>query len=43
VLHITHSKHEADQLGDMIFRLRDGRIEVVHAPTPAGEEVTELI
>lgn len=26
VLHITHSSHEADQLGDLIFRLDDGRV-----------------
>ena len=31
VLHVTHSRHEADQLGDLIFRLQDGRVEVVKA------------
>lgn len=31
VLHVTHSRHEAEQLGDLIFRLHDGRIEVVKA------------
>jgi molybdate/tungstate transport system ATP-binding protein len=29
VLHITHSSHEANQLGDLIFRLNAGRIELV--------------
>ncbi len=29
VLHITHSRSEADQLGDLIFRLQEGRIESV--------------
>jgi molybdate/tungstate transport system ATP-binding protein len=29
VLHVTHSRHEAEQLGDWIFRLQDGRIEVI--------------
>jgi ABC-type sugar transport system ATPase subunit len=29
VLHITHSSHEANQLGDLIFRLYEGRIELV--------------
>jgi molybdate/tungstate transport system ATP-binding protein len=32
VLHISHSRHEAEQLGDWIFRLQEGRIEVVNAP-----------
>ncbi len=29
VLHVTHSRHEADQLGERIFRLQNGRIEVI--------------
>ncbi len=29
VLHVTHSRHEAEQLGDLIFRLHEGRIEPV--------------
>ena len=29
VLHVSHSQHEADQLGDRVFRLQDGRIEVI--------------
>jgi ABC-type sugar transport system ATPase subunit len=29
VLHVTHSRHEADQLGERVFRLQDGRIEVI--------------
>jgi molybdate/tungstate transport system ATP-binding protein len=29
VLHVTHSRHEAEALGDWIFRLHDGRIEVI--------------
>src|SRR5258705_396585 len=31
VLHVTHSRHEADQLGDWVFRLHDGKIEVIKA------------
>jgi molybdate transport system ATP-binding protein len=27
VLHVTHSRLEAERLGNVIFRLRDGRIE----------------
>jgi molybdate/tungstate transport system ATP-binding protein len=34
VLHVTHSRHEADQLGDLIFRLRDGRVEVIKDESP---------
>jgi ABC-type sugar transport system ATPase subunit len=29
VLHISHNRHEAEQLGDWIFRLQDGRISIV--------------
>ncbi|MBI1831914.1 MAG: ABC transporter ATP-binding protein [Planctomycetes bacterium] len=29
VLHVTHSRHEAGQLGDLIFRVHDARIEPV--------------
>jgi ABC-type sulfate/molybdate transport systems ATPase subunit len=29
VLHITHSQAEAERLGDMVFRLQDGRIETL--------------
>jgi molybdate/tungstate transport system ATP-binding protein len=29
VLHVTHSRVEAEQLGDFVFRLQDGRIETV--------------
>jgi ABC-type sugar transport system ATPase subunit len=36
VLHVTHSRHEADQLGDLIFRLHEGRIEVIKAEPPAA-------
>ena len=42
VLHITHSRHEAEQLGDLIFRLQDGRIEVIKAESPASDNITEL-
>ena len=31
VLHVTHSRHEAEQLGDWIFRLHEGRIDVIRA------------
>ncbi|HZZ77227.1 MAG TPA: ABC transporter ATP-binding protein [Gemmataceae bacterium] len=27
VLHVTHSRHEAEQLGDLVFQLQDGRVE----------------
>jgi len=27
VLHVTHSRHEAEQLGDLIFRLHEGKLE----------------
>jgi molybdate/tungstate transport system ATP-binding protein len=27
VLHVSHSRHEADQLGDLVFRLQDGKVE----------------
>jgi ABC-type sugar transport system ATPase subunit len=29
VLHVSHSRHEARQLGDIVFRLQDGRIEAI--------------
>jgi molybdate/tungstate transport system ATP-binding protein len=29
VLHVSHSRHEADQLGDLVFRLQDGRVELI--------------
>jgi molybdate/tungstate transport system ATP-binding protein len=29
VLHVTHSRHEAELLGDIIYRLHEGRIEIV--------------
>ncbi|MBI3823975.1 MAG: ABC transporter ATP-binding protein [Planctomycetes bacterium] len=34
VLHVTHSQREADALGDWIFRLHEGRIEVVKSGDP---------
>lgn len=34
VLHVSHSRHEAEQLGDWIFRLHDRRIEVIKGETP---------
>jgi molybdate/tungstate transport system ATP-binding protein len=42
VLHITHSRHEADQLGDLIFRLHEGRVEEVKPQTRPSEEITKL-
>jgi ABC-type sugar transport system ATPase subunit len=27
VLHVTHSTHEAEQLGDLVFQLQNGRVE----------------
>ncbi len=29
VLHVSHSRHEAAQLGDLVLRLQDGRIETI--------------
>jgi ABC-type molybdate transport system ATPase subunit len=29
VLHVTHSRHEAQQLGDIVYRLDEGRVEVL--------------
>ena len=29
VLHVSHSRHEAKQLGDLVFRLHDGKIETI--------------
>ena len=40
VLHVTHNRSEAEQLGDVIFRLQDGRIETVKAA--ASEAITKL-
>lgn len=42
VLHISHSRHEAEQLGDWIFRLQAGRIEVIKADTPTGAATTAI-
>lgn len=43
VLHITHSKQEADRLGDLIFRLENGRIETIkELAKPTSEGITEL-
>ena len=33
VLHVSHSRHEAENLGEWIYRIEDGRIEVVKAGT----------
>jgi molybdate transport system ATP-binding protein len=41
VLHVTHSKLEADRLGDLIFRLHDGRIEVIKGEA-VNQNITEL-
>jgi molybdate/tungstate transport system ATP-binding protein len=41
VLHVTHSRHEADQLGDWIFRLHEGRIEVIKAEGAPSDSITE--
>ncbi len=41
VLHVSHSRHEAEQLGDLVLRLQDGRIETIKeaplAPSPVRE------
>jgi molybdate/tungstate transport system ATP-binding protein len=36
VLHVSHSRHEAEQLGDLVFRLQDGRIEAMNDGEPAA-------
>ena len=36
VLHVSHSRHEAEQLGDLVFRLEDGRIEVISKGEPGA-------
>jgi molybdate/tungstate transport system ATP-binding protein len=33
VLHVSHSRVEAEQLGDVVFRLQDGRVEVIKGGT----------
>ena len=42
VLHVTHSRHEADQLGDWIFRLQEGRIEVIKEENVARENISQV-
>ena len=42
VLHVTHSRHEADQLGDWIFRLQEGRIEVIKEENVASENTSQV-
>lgn len=42
VLHITHSRAEADQLGDLIFRLQDGRIAGIKEAIPTEGAITEI-
>jgi molybdate/tungstate transport system ATP-binding protein len=42
VLHVTHSRHEADQLGERVFRLQDGRIEVIKAESTTSANITEI-
>jgi ABC-type sugar transport system ATPase subunit len=34
VLHVSHSRHEAEQLADLVLRLQDGRIDVSHPGEP---------
>jgi ABC-type sugar transport system ATPase subunit len=36
VLHVSHSRHEAEQLGDLVFRLHEGRVETVTSPSATG-------
>ena len=40
VLHVTHSKLEADRLGDLVFRLHDGRIEVIKGDANNDTNIT---
>jgi molybdate/tungstate transport system ATP-binding protein len=37
VLHVSHSSREAEQLGDLVFRLQNGRIELSEPRASAGE------
>jgi ABC-type sulfate/molybdate transport systems ATPase subunit len=40
VLHVSHSRYEAQQLGDLVFRLQDGRIETIKAEaTPTSRDI----
>jgi ABC-type sugar transport system ATPase subunit len=41
VLHVTHSRHEADRLGEVIFRLQDGKIEVIKGESPKSDAITD--
>jgi ABC-type sugar transport system ATPase subunit len=34
VLHVSHSRHEAEQLADLVLRLQDGRVDVVTSGAP---------
>jgi ABC-type sulfate/molybdate transport systems ATPase subunit len=43
VLHISHSRHEAEQLGDLIFRLQDGQIEVIKTESARTSLTSENI
>lgn len=43
VLHVSHSRYEAEQLGDLVLRLHEGRVEVkkpLPAALPAPAEAT---
>jgi molybdate/tungstate transport system ATP-binding protein len=43
VLHITHSSEEANRLGDLIYRLHDGRVETLKSLAETrSESVKEL-
>lgn len=37
VLHVSHNRHEAEQLGELVFRLQDGRITEIKAETKDRE------
>jgi molybdate/tungstate transport system ATP-binding protein len=37
VLHISHSKHEAEQLGDIVFRMENGVVEAMRKRAPTDE------
>jgi ABC-type molybdate transport system ATPase subunit len=43
VLHVSHSRIEADRLGDIVFRVENGRVETIKSATklPPVENVTE--
>ena len=42
VLHVTHSRHEADQLGNLVFRLHEGKIAVIKAEAVVNDAIKKI-